>query len=192
MRLLADPLNVVGAGIEVAEGSLALIVSNREVGEWPLDQVAIEVASDGFHMRVDGEEFVFVTQDHNGFARALGVDGTNSHQVAPSQETKRRRWTSRPSRRRSERLRKMRRIDLRNANTQRLLGLFVGLVGLGLIARGVLTGLLVVSGMVGLVVACVAILDPLLAARLPGNLPATRWALTGLVVTAAGMVLLII
>jgi hypothetical protein len=64
------------------------------------------------------------------------------------------------------------------------------MVALFIVARGVLTGLLLVTGMSGIVVACAAILDPILAARLPGEWSPTRWAVAGLVATTAGMVLL--
>jgi hypothetical protein len=70
---MANPSDVVGADIEINDGSLALIVSDREVGEWPLDDVDIEVEMDGFHMLVDGEEFVFTTTQAAAFAAAVGV-----------------------------------------------------------------------------------------------------------------------
>ena len=61
MRLSANPFDLVGADIEVSEGNLALIVSDHEIGEWPLEKVVIDAEIDGFHMTVDGEEFVFTT-----------------------------------------------------------------------------------------------------------------------------------
>lgn len=74
LRLIGDPLDVVKADIEVEEGSFSLIVSDHEVGEWPLGEVAVEVAFDGFHVHVDGEEFVFTTLETDAFARAVGVE----------------------------------------------------------------------------------------------------------------------
>lgn len=73
MRLSANPFDLVGAGIEVSEGNLALIVSDHEIGEWPLEKVVIDAEVDGFHMTVDGEEFVFTTTEADAFAAAVGI-----------------------------------------------------------------------------------------------------------------------
>ena len=73
MRLSANPFDLVGADIEVSEGNLALIVSDHEIGEWPLDKVAIDAEVDGFHMTVDGEQFVFTTTEADAFAAAVGI-----------------------------------------------------------------------------------------------------------------------
>jgi hypothetical protein len=73
MRLSANPFDLVGADIEVSEGNLALIVSDHEIGEWPLEKVAIDAEVDGFHMTVDGEEFVFTTTEADAFAAAVGI-----------------------------------------------------------------------------------------------------------------------
>jgi hypothetical protein len=73
MRLSANPFDLVGADIEVSEGSLALIVSDHEIGEWPLEKVAIDAEVDGFHMTVDGEKFVFTTPEAGAFAAAVGI-----------------------------------------------------------------------------------------------------------------------
>ena len=73
MRLSANPFDLVGADIEVTEGNLALIVSDHEIGEWPLDKVVIDAEVDGFHMTVDGEEFVFTTTEADAFAAAVGI-----------------------------------------------------------------------------------------------------------------------
>jgi len=71
--LSANPFDLVGADIEVSEGNLALIVSDHEIGEWPLERVAIDAEVDGFHMTVDGEQFVFTTPEADAFAAAVGI-----------------------------------------------------------------------------------------------------------------------
>jgi hypothetical protein len=73
MRLSANPFDLVGADIEVSDGNLALIVSDHEIGEWPLEKVVIDAEVDGFHMTVDGEEFVFTTIEADAFAAAVGI-----------------------------------------------------------------------------------------------------------------------
>lgn len=89
MRLSANPFDLVGADIEVFEGNLALIVSDHEIGEWPLEQVAIDAESDGFHMTVDGEQFVFTPVEADAFAAAVGISrsGTRPKKSGRSPKT---------------------------------------------------------------------------------------------------------
>ena len=88
MRLSANPFDLVGADIEVSGGNLALIVSDHEIGEWPLDSVDIDAEIDGFHMRVDGEEFVFSTKDADAFAAAVGVSRFGARAKKPGRSAK--------------------------------------------------------------------------------------------------------
>ena len=76
---MADrPSETMGAGIEVAAGSLSLIISDQPVAAWPLDRVDIEVETDGFHFIVDGEEFIFVTREASELAEAVGLFDANA------------------------------------------------------------------------------------------------------------------
>jgi hypothetical protein len=204
MRLLADPLNVVGADLEVGEGSVALIVSNHEVGEWRLDEVAVEMQSDGFHLQVDGEEFIFMTPARSQLAEALGVGAPTRPAATKPDKAKRRRPESRADARRQPkpprtrrqskppRARREWRIDLSDRRLQVLGGLLLVTVALGVVARGLLTALLLFAGISGVVIGGAAILDPLLAARLPQAMTPTKWAVAGLGATAGGMILLLI
>ena len=88
MRLSANPFDLVGADIDVSGGNLALIVSDHEIGEWPLDSVSIDAEIDGFHMRVDGEEFVFSTKDADAFAAAVGVSRFGARAKKPGRSAK--------------------------------------------------------------------------------------------------------
>lgn len=210
MRLLADPLNVVGADLEVGEGSVALIVSNHEVGEWPLEEVAVQIEPDGFHMRVDGEEFIFMTHARSQLADALGVGIRTkapngkpvkaSKPVKPVKESKSRRKdraearAAKPRQSKPAKPRRQARWQLkwRDRRVQLLAGLLVAVVALGVVAPGLLTALLLFVGISGVVIAGAAILDPLLAARLPEVMTPTKWAVIGLGATASGMILLLL
>ena len=88
MRLSANPFDLVGADIEVTEGNLALIVSDHEIGEWPLEKVAIDAEIDGFHMTVDGEEFVFTTTQPDAFAAAVGIAKFGARNKKPGRAVK--------------------------------------------------------------------------------------------------------
>ena len=88
MRLSANPFDLVGADIEVTEGNLALIVSDHEIGEWPLEMVVIDAEVDGFHMTVDGEEFVFTTTQPDAFAAAVGITKFGARNKKPARSVK--------------------------------------------------------------------------------------------------------
>ena len=88
MRLSANPFDLVGADIEVSAGNLALIVSDHEIGQWPLETVSIDAELDGFHMRVDGEEFVFTTHEADAFADAVGISRFGARAKKPVRSTR--------------------------------------------------------------------------------------------------------
>ena len=203
MRLSANPFDVVGADIEVTEGSLALIVSDHEIGEWRLDEVGIDLEVDGFHMRVDGEEFVFTTAEADEFARALGISkrpptpSTKSGRSARSVKT---RSTPAPT---PARIAKPARAAVRPKLMAPLLGklnisspqgkitLAVGclVVTLAIVARPVLAGLLLFIGMAGVLLIGATTVDPLLATRLPEGWPPSRLVIVALTVIVAGLLL---
>jgi hypothetical protein len=201
IRLMEDPLDVK-ADIEIADGCLALIVSNREVGEWRLDQVGIEIASEGFLMKVDGEAFVFATPRTQEFAEAVGV-GAGQRRKTRSEAR-----PSRASRRAARRAAKpVATPKIRKLATSSVkawwshvdwddprLRLSVGAVAVGLfmaiVARPLLAGLLLVGGMGAGVLSGAAIVDPLLASRLPTGWTNFRLVLAALMSLMVGMLLI--
>lgn len=226
MQLLADPGGPVGADIEVTEGSLALIVSDHEVGEWPLAEVAIGVTIEGFHVRVEGEEFVFSTPESAAFARAVGVSphpGKSRPRRGGEPAGERRRpgrprpadpparapgrQARTPAATRPAALEAIRRRVPRWALGPRLRALVNGIdfsdrrtrlsalavlagAAMAIFARSALAGLLVATGLVGLVMAGAALVDPLLAARMPAAWTAPRMLRVALASVAGGLFLL--
>jgi hypothetical protein len=53
---------------------MTLTAGDRTVGVWPLEVLEVSSRSDGFHIRVDGEEMVLNVTDSKRFAAELGVD----------------------------------------------------------------------------------------------------------------------
>jgi hypothetical protein len=235
---MGDPLDAVKADIEVVEGSLALIVSDHEVGEWPLQEVAIEEASDGFHVRVGGEEFVFTTHETVAFARAVALETDRTKtarrrgrkaprtqrpeaeaKTAPVKTDKQAKAARKPKQenvdgralgsppigeqRRSTlqpvgtkirpprwAQRVMEEIDFSNPFTKIVGVVLVVFLAMAVFAKGLLATLLLVAGMIGLVIAAGAIVDPILAARFPNEWPPMRVIRTGLVAVAVGLLLI--
>lgn len=197
---MEDPLDAVKADIEVADGCLALIVSDREIGEWRLDEVAIEVAFDGFLMRVDGEEFVFATSQTAEFARAVGMGTDRKGSTGSKTRGNRRPDVGVPKERRPAKPKRpsapnplktwLTNLDLSDPKTRIALGALLVAIFMGVVAKPLLAGLLLLAGMGGGVIAGAAMVDPVLASRLPTGLTYVRLIISALVVLTIGMLLI--
>jgi len=245
--LSANPFDLVGADIEVFEGSLALIVSDHEIGEWPLEKVAIDAEVDGFHMTVDGEEFVFTTTEADAFAAAVGIsrfgarNKKSGRSPKPGKAPKARASkapkaraslvqaletssistkslsapdssikpaatrsvpTGSPTVRSTTKSKKssrpgalqgirslVGRIDI--SNPQGKIGVASAIVAvvLAFVARPILAGILLFTGMAGVLLIGAASVDPLLATRLPEGWPTSRLAIVAMTVIVSGLLL---
>jgi hypothetical protein len=47
------------------------------LGRWPMGDIGIRGEDDGFHLRIEGEEAVFASDDDVGFARAVGLQAAS-------------------------------------------------------------------------------------------------------------------
>ncbi len=65
------PLNVE---VDIADELMTLSTGGRTVATWPLDQLQVSAVTDGFHIRIDGEELILSPDDSGSLARALGMD----------------------------------------------------------------------------------------------------------------------
>lgn len=84
----------------------------------------------------------------------------------------------------------MEEIDFSNPFTKIVGVLLVVFLAMAVFAKGLLATLLLVVGMIGLVIAAGAIVDPILAARFPNEWPPMRVIRTGLVAVAVGLLLI--
>lgn len=66
------PVNVV---VDITEETLSVSTSDRKLGDWSLPELEISSRSDGFHMRLDGQEVVLSVDDSARFALELGSAG---------------------------------------------------------------------------------------------------------------------
>ncbi len=64
------PLAVV---VDLTDETLSLHTPTVEIGSWPRHAVRIHAETDGFHLRVEGEEVVLELRDDAGFAVAAGL-----------------------------------------------------------------------------------------------------------------------
>jgi hypothetical protein len=226
MKLADNPSETVGAGIQVVANSLTLIVSESEVGVWPLNRIEVDVEDDGFHVQVDGEEFVFVTRQAEEFARAVGVldrpvNGNHPASAparskpARSKPAKTKPAKSKPARtaksragkpanavretkasRAPKKVRSPRRrinlpdIDWRSSQVQwATAGLFM-VVALAITATPILAFLMMGAGSIGLLVGTGSLIDPIMATRLPDELPPSKMILVSTLLVVVGMTIL--
>lgn len=229
MRLADNPSETVGVGIEVVANSLTLIVSESEVGVWPLNRIDVDVEEDGFHVQVDGEEFVFVTRQAEEFARAVGVldrpvNGNHRAQApvktAKSVKTKpvkTKAAKSRPAKAQKSRaakpakavratkvsrtpkpkgVRSSRRrinlpdIDWRSSDVRWATAGLAMVAALAITATPILAFLMMGAGSIGLLVGTGSLVDPIMATRLPTELPPAKMILVSTLLVVVGMTIL--
>jgi hypothetical protein len=65
-----SPLEVV---IDLENERMLIRTQHTVLGEWSLNDVGIQSAHDGFHLRIEGEKVVLTTQDDAGFATEIGL-----------------------------------------------------------------------------------------------------------------------
>jgi hypothetical protein len=223
MKLADDPSETVGAGIQVVANSLTLIVSESEVGVWPLNRIEVDVEDDGFHVQVDGEEFVFVTRQAEEFARAVGVldrpVNGNHRASAParSKPAKTKPAKSKPAKTakaraskpakavreakpsrasKPKKVRAPRRqinfpdIDWRSSEVRWSTAGLAMVAALAITATPILAFLMMGAGSIGLLVGTGALIDPIMATRLPVELPPSKMILVSTLLVVVGMTIL--
>jgi hypothetical protein len=177
---------VVDAVFSVDEETLEASTGGESLGTWPLHTLEVADNGDAVHLVLDGENVIAKVIEHEAFVQAL---------VPP------RRKRARHSRKRSERqpsnlLAKLRHVmdpeTWRGWLSQRVFGwvvasvVVVGVAGLALFATRSFGMILVLIGMVGLVVAALAVSEELTAfGWIPGNF-------SEMTILAGGIVLMVV
>jgi hypothetical protein len=223
MKFADNPSETVGAGIQVVANSLTLIVSESEVGVWPLNRIEVDVEDDGFHVQVDGEEFVFVTRQAEEFARAVGVldrPVNGNHRASapartkpakdkpakskPAKTAKSRatkpakagRETKASRAPKPKKVRSPRRqlnlpdIDWRSSEVRWSTAGLAMVAALAITATPILAFLMMGAGSIGLLVGTGALIDPIMATRLPVELPPSKMILVSTLLVVVGMTIL--
>jgi hypothetical protein len=63
----------LGVEVDISHDRMTLTAGDRMVAGWSLDEIDVVTLSDGFHIKVDGEEVVLTVADPTRFATELGV-----------------------------------------------------------------------------------------------------------------------
>jgi hypothetical protein len=68
----------MGPGLRVLidltdDSHLHISASQSLIGDWPLNEVGIRAAEDGFHVLAEGEEIILRTENDPAFAVAVGL-----------------------------------------------------------------------------------------------------------------------
>jgi hypothetical protein len=78
VRVIGDSDATASVVVSLEDEVLALNGASGEIGHWPLKSVGINSRSDGFHLKVEGEELVLRTSDDARFALAVGLQASSS------------------------------------------------------------------------------------------------------------------
>lgn len=73
LRLPGQAKLPLGVEVDIGHERMTLTSGDRTVAVWPLDELDIDSQSDGFHIKVDGEEVVLSVAESIRFAAELGV-----------------------------------------------------------------------------------------------------------------------
>jgi hypothetical protein len=63
----------LGVEVDISHDRITLTAGDRMVAGWSLGEIEVVTLSDGFHIKVDGEEIVLDVADPTRFATELGV-----------------------------------------------------------------------------------------------------------------------
>jgi hypothetical protein len=63
----------LGVGVDISHERMTLTAGDRTVAAWPLEVLEVSSLSDGFHIKVDGDDFVLDVSDSTRFAAELGI-----------------------------------------------------------------------------------------------------------------------
>jgi hypothetical protein len=63
----------LGVEIDIQHERMTVISGDRKVAVLPLEDLDVSSRSDGFHLKIDGEDVVLIVGDSSRFAAALGI-----------------------------------------------------------------------------------------------------------------------
>jgi len=72
----------LGVEVDISHDRITLTAGDRMVAGWSLGEIDVVTLSDGFHIKVEGEEIVLDVTDPTRFAAELGVDGQSPNRLA--------------------------------------------------------------------------------------------------------------
>jgi hypothetical protein len=79
----------IGVEVDILHERMTVTAGERVVAQWPLEQLDVTMRSDGFHIRVDGEELTLAVTEASQFATAIGVaesgNGANPPPARPAE-----------------------------------------------------------------------------------------------------------
>jgi hypothetical protein len=76
----------LGVEVDIVNERMTVASGDSEVASWPLERLDVTLRSDGFHIRVDGEELVLAVPETKSFAAALGMSDKTPGPVTPSRQ----------------------------------------------------------------------------------------------------------
>ncbi|HEX9864755.1 MAG TPA: hypothetical protein VGC03_07330 [Acidimicrobiia bacterium] len=72
----------LGVEVDIRHERMILTAGDRTVATWPLEEIVITSRSDGFHIKVDGDEVILYVSDSTRFASELGIGRQPARRLA--------------------------------------------------------------------------------------------------------------
>ncbi len=73
LRLLGESGPGLGVSVDLSDERLRITAGNEQIGDWAKDEIRMHAESDGFHLRVEGEEIVLDLSEDAHFAVDYGL-----------------------------------------------------------------------------------------------------------------------
>ena len=188
LHLADDPDSAVRSQLNVEDSKLRLSAAGEALGDWDLSDLVMKRNGDSLYIEVNDETVVFVTSEPDRLSRVIGLPD----EPPETPETKK----PKPKRRQHREPRQYTYLDdartiFRNIPKKIKVATAVGIAALvfAIVAPRLFATILAVAGAAGVLAAIVALLDPLIAARVPGRYPPGLILGVSLVVMTTGIII---
>jgi hypothetical protein len=176
------------AVIHLSEGRLSIDAGDESIGEWALDEIRLEPTPTGYRMAAEGEQIILEVNDIDAFETELSHSGKRNRSMpemgkllAPVDRGiafAEKKWGA---------------LLPRWVFTRIMFGVVIAALTLVIIFPGLVSGFLLISGLLIVMFGAVVYTDPMLASKwLPGRMSPVHVLLFGVAILLLGILLGII
>jgi len=176
------------AVIHLSEGRLSIAAGDESIGEWALDEIRLEPTPTGYRMAAEGEQIILEVSDVDAFETELSDSGKRNRSMpemgkllAPVDRGlafAEKKWGA---------------LLPRWIFTRIMFGVVIAALTLVIIFPGLVSGFLLIAGLLMVMFGAVVYTDPMLASKwLPGRMSPVHVLLFGVAILLVGILLGII
>lgn len=173
------------AVVHLSEGRLSINAGDEAIGEWALEDIRLEPMETGYRMAAEGEQIILEMTDADGFESELHKNGKRSFAL-PAKGT----LLGPVDKSIAIAEERLGALLPEWVFTRVMFGVVVGALTLTIILPGLVSGFLLVAGLLLVMFGAVVYTDPMLASKwLPGRMTPLHVLIIGLVVLMLGVLL---